>query len=87
MPLPAHIQFFLSVADGNKSLFDGLLFAKLTRGEGAVANFLDLVPERGDALWNKFTKWRAAENGRELLGFPDFVRWTLAEEKRLITRG
>lgn len=46
-------------------------------GNATVAFFLDLVPERGEALWLQFTKYRDQQAG---CGFPDFIRDTVTAD-------
>ena len=49
-------------------------------GEPVVALFLDLVPERGEALWLKVAAWRdAAEARGEAVDGSDFIRHVLKE--------
>jgi len=69
MPIPTVDP--TAVAQNTLGVYMAIMTAVQQFGNAMVAFFLDLVPERGGALWLRFTQYRDQEEGR---GFPDFVK-------------
>ena len=51
-------------------VFIGLMTAGVLLGEKIITQFLNEVPERGEALWKRFEKF---QGGDESVAFADFV--------------
>ena len=66
------------VADGIIGVQTAMMAALSQFGEAMVCFFLDLVPERGEKLWERFRSYQH-ENGDEI-GFLEFIQGTITAD-------